>query len=93
MKANPSPLLTGCGCSGFLSFQFEAYVKEGSTSVVVNLSVDDRDDPATGAGRALYSIINGDPTQSFEIHTNPDNNEGMLAVVKVKCQAHRPTPH
>lgn len=93
MKAKPSPLLTECGCSLLLSPQFEAYVKEGSTGVVVNLSVDDRDDPATGAGRALYSIINGDPTQSFEIYTNPDNNEGMLAVVKVKCQARRPTPH
>ncbi|XP_076588924.1 cadherin-13 [Chaetodon auriga] len=61
---------------------FEAYVNEGSTGVVVNLTVDDRDDPATGAGRATYSIINGDPTQSFEIQTNPDNNEGMLSVVK-----------
>ncbi|KAM4618194.1 cadherin-13 [Polymixia lowei] len=61
---------------------FEANVDEGSTGVVVNLTVDDRDDPATGAWRALYSIINGDPTHSFEIHTNPDNNEGMLSVVK-----------
>ncbi|XP_038562507.1 cadherin-13 isoform X2 [Micropterus salmoides] len=61
---------------------FEAYVYEGSTGVVVNLTVDDRDDPDTGAWRATYSIINGDPTQSFEIQTNPDNNEGMLSVVK-----------
>ncbi|KAM7002877.1 cadherin-13 [Tautogolabrus adspersus] len=61
---------------------FEAYVYEGSTGVVVNLTVDDRDDPATGAWRATYSIINGDPEQSFEIQTNPDNNEGMLSVVK-----------
>ncbi|XP_029290376.1 cadherin-13 [Cottoperca gobio] len=61
---------------------FEAYVYEGSTGVVVNLTVDDRDDPDTGAGRAIYSIINGDPTLSFEIKTNPDNNEGMLSVVK-----------
>ena len=65
-------------------------MNEGSTGVVVHLSVDDRDDPGTGAGRALYSIINGDPTRSFEIHTNPDNNEGMLAVVKVRCQGRRP---
>ncbi|XP_070687038.1 cadherin-13 [Pempheris klunzingeri] len=61
---------------------FEANVHEGSTGVVVNLTVDDRDDPDTGAWRATYSIINGDPTQSFEIQTNPDNNEGMLSVVK-----------
>nr|XP_019935026.1 PREDICTED: cadherin-13 isoform X1 [Paralichthys olivaceus] len=61
---------------------FEASVYEGSTGVVVNLTVDDRDDPATEAWRAIYSIINGDPTHSFEIQTNPDNNEGMLSVVK-----------
>lgn len=67
-----------------LSPQFKAYVNEGSTGVVVNLTVDDRDDPATGAGRAIYSIIHGDPMHNFEIHTNPDNNEGMLSVIKVK---------
>ncbi|KAM9376844.1 cadherin-13 [Pholidichthys leucotaenia] len=61
---------------------FEAQVHEGSKGVVVNLTVDDRDDPATGAWRAMYSIISGDPTRSFEIQTNPDNNEGMLSVVK-----------
>ncbi|XP_046907452.1 cadherin-13, partial [Hypomesus transpacificus] len=61
---------------------FPANMDEGSTGVVVNLTVDDRDDPATGACRAVYSIINGDPTQSFDIHTNPDNNEGMLSVIK-----------
>ncbi|XP_066541207.1 cadherin-13 isoform X1 [Hoplias malabaricus] len=61
---------------------FQAAVDEDSTGVVLNLTVDDRDDPATGACRAVYSIINGDPHQSFEIHTNPDNNEGMLSVVK-----------
>lgn len=67
-----------------MSLQFEAFVNEGSRGVVVNLTVDDRDDPTTGAGRAIYSIIEGDPTRSFEIHTNLDNNEGMLSVVKVK---------
>ncbi|XP_023180788.1 cadherin-13 isoform X3 [Xiphophorus maculatus] len=61
---------------------FEARVHEGSRGVVVNLTVDDRDDPATGAWRAMYSIISGDPKQSFEVQTNPDNNEGMLSVVK-----------
>lgn len=58
-------------------------MNEGSTGVVVNLTVDDRDDPATGAGRAIYSIINGDAALSFDIQTNPDNNEGMLSVIKV----------
>lgn len=58
--------------------------------MVVNLTVDDRDDPTTGAGRATYSIIQGDPTRSFEIHTNLDNNEGMLSVVKVKFASRPP---
>ncbi|XP_035275824.1 cadherin-13 isoform X1 [Anguilla anguilla] len=61
---------------------FQATVNEGWTGVVLNLTVDDRDDPATGAWRAVYSIINGNTGQSFEVHTNLDNNEGMLYVVK-----------
>ncbi|KAK0677947.1 CAD13 protein, partial [Pygoscelis papua] len=61
---------------------FQATVKEGVTGVIVNLTVGDRDDPATGAWRAVYTIINGNPGQSFEIHTNPQTNEGMLSVVK-----------
>lgn len=52
--------------------------------VIVNLTVEDKDDPATGAWRAAYTIINGNPGQSFEVHTNPQTNEGMLSVVKVR---------
>ena len=52
--------------------------------VIVNLTVEDKDDPTTGAWRAAYTIINGNPGQSFEIHTNPETNEGMLSVVKVR---------
>ncbi|KAJ7311868.1 hypothetical protein JRQ81_006183 [Phrynocephalus forsythii] len=66
----------------FTKKEFQATVKEGSTGVIVNLTVEDQDDPATGAWRAVYTIINGNPAQSFEIHTNPENNEGMLSVVK-----------
>lgn len=51
---------------------------------MVNLTVNDKDDPTTGAWRAVYTIINGNPGQSFEIHTNPNTNEGMLSVVKVR---------
>ncbi|KAM6946121.1 cadherin-13 [Aplochiton taeniatus] len=61
---------------------FQANVDEGSKGVAVNLTVNDGDDPATGAWRALYSIVSGDPGNSFHIQTNPDNNEGMLSVVK-----------
>ncbi|XP_072278612.1 cadherin-13 [Pyxicephalus adspersus] len=66
----------------FTKKEFQATVKEGVTGVMVNLTVNDKDDPTTGAWRAVYTIINGNPGQSFEIHTNPNTNEGMLSVVK-----------
>ncbi|XP_041124127.1 cadherin-13-like [Polyodon spathula] len=61
---------------------FQATVNEGATGVIVNLTVEDKDDPMTGGWRAVYSIINGNPGQSFEMNTNAKNNEGMLTVVK-----------
>lgn len=67
-----------------LALQFQATVEEGAVGVIVNLTVEDKDDPTTGAWRAAYTIINGNPGQSFEIHTNPQTNEGMLSVVKVR---------
>uniref|UniRef100_A0A8D0GSE9 Cadherin domain-containing protein n=1 Tax=Sphenodon punctatus TaxID=8508 RepID=A0A8D0GSE9_SPHPU len=66
----------------FTKKEFQAIVKEGVTGVIVNITVRDQDDPVTGAWRAVYTIINGNPGQSFEIHTNPKTNEGMLSVVK-----------
>lgn len=71
-------------CRHLLCLQFQATVEEGAVGVIVNLTVEDKDDPATGAWRAAYTIINGNPGQSFEIHTNPQTNEGMLSVVKVR---------
>ena len=68
-----------------LCLQFQATVEEGAVGVIVNLTVEDKDDPTTGAWRAVYTIINGNPGQSFEIHTNPQTNEGMLSVVKVRA--------
>nr|XP_044616855.1 cadherin-13 isoform X3 [Equus asinus] len=65
-----------------LDREFQATVEEGAVGVIVNLTVEDKDDPTTGAWRAAYTIINGNPGQSFEIHTNPQTNEGMLSVVK-----------
>ncbi|KAG8513132.1 Cadherin-13, partial [Galemys pyrenaicus] len=66
----------------FTKKEFQATVEEGAVGVIVNLTVEDKDDPATGAWRAAYTIINGNPGQSFEIHTNLQTNEGMLSVVK-----------
>ncbi|XP_043944557.1 cadherin-13 [Protopterus annectens] len=66
----------------FTKEEFQASVTEGVTGVIVNLTVEDKDDTTTGAWRTVYTIINGNVRQSFEIHTNPDSNEGMLTVVK-----------
>ncbi|XP_055991607.1 cadherin-13 [Sorex fumeus] len=66
----------------FTKKEFQATVEEGAVGVIVNLTVEDKDDPSTGAWRASYTIINGNPAQSFEVHTNPHTNEGMLSVVK-----------
>lgn len=76
-----------------LCVQFQATVEEGAVGVIVNLTVEDKDDPATGAWRAAYTIINGNPGQSFEIHTNPQTNEGMLSVVKVRTLPLLLPPH
>lgn len=75
-----------------LCLQFQATVEEGAVGVIVNLTVEDKDDPTTGAWRAAYTIINGNPGQSFEIHTNPQTNEGMLSVVKVRRLPSAPEP-
>ncbi|XP_072135968.1 cadherin-13 [Mobula birostris] len=66
----------------FTKSMFQATVKEGFTGIIVNLTVEDNDDPATGAWRAVYTIINGNPDQNFKIETNPKTNEGMLSVDK-----------
>lgn len=79
--------------SHLLCLQFQATVEEGAVGVIVNLTVEDKDDPTTGAWRAAYTIINGNPGQSFEIHTNPQTNEGMLSVVKVRMLPTAPPLH
>ncbi|XP_069758303.1 cadherin-13 isoform X3 [Narcine bancroftii] len=66
----------------FTKSMFQATVTEGFTGIIVNLTVEDNDDPATGAGRAVFTIINGNPDRNFKIETNPKTNEGMLFVDK-----------
>uniref|UniRef100_A0A4W3JGN9 Cadherin-13 n=1 Tax=Callorhinchus milii TaxID=7868 RepID=A0A4W3JGN9_CALMI len=66
----------------FTKSMFQATVKEGFTGTIVNLTVEDKDDPATGAWRAVYYIINGNPDNNFKVQTNPKTNEGMLLVDK-----------
>ncbi|XP_059507731.1 cadherin-13 [Stegostoma tigrinum] len=66
----------------FTKSMFQATVNEGFTGIIVNLTVEDNDDPATGAWRAVYTIINGNPDMNFKIETNLKNNDGMLFVDK-----------
>ncbi|XP_048096739.1 cadherin-4-like [Alosa alosa] len=62
---------------------FSGEVKENATGVIVtNLTVIDRDQPHTPNWNAVYKILSGDPHNHFTIHTNPENNDGMVTVVK-----------
>ncbi|XP_063065127.1 cadherin-4-like [Engraulis encrasicolus] len=62
---------------------FTGEVKENATGVIVtNLTVIDRDQPHTPNWNAVYKIMSGDPNNYFTIHTNPENNDGMVTVVK-----------
>ncbi|GAA6109580.1 cadherin-4-like isoform X1, partial [Tachysurus ichikawai] len=63
--------------------QFSGEVMENSVNVVLaNLSVIDKDEPRTPNWNAVYRIVSGDNGRHFTIRTNPENNDGMLTVVK-----------
>ncbi|XP_035251540.1 cadherin-13-like isoform X2 [Anguilla anguilla] len=66
----------------FTQSLFQATVRESWRGAVLTLTVEDRDEVGTGAWRAMFSILGGDSDRSFEVHTNPDNNHGMLSVVE-----------
>uniref|UniRef100_A0A3B3S7C7 Cadherin 15, type 1, M-cadherin (myotubule) n=1 Tax=Paramormyrops kingsleyae TaxID=1676925 RepID=A0A3B3S7C7_9TELE len=42
----------------------------------------DNDEPGTANWKTVYSIIKGDPSGHFAVHTDPETNEGVLYVVK-----------
>lgn len=54
--------------------------------VVANLTVIDADQPHSPNWNAIYRIISGDPSGHFTIRTDPVTNDGMVTVVKVRCQ-------
>ncbi|KAF5906431.1 cadherin-4-like isoform X1, partial [Clarias magur] len=67
----------------FTQSTFTGEVMENSVSVVVaNLSVVDKDEPRTPNWNAVYRVVSGDTGRHFTIRTNPENNDGMLTVVK-----------
>ncbi|XP_030623661.1 cadherin-4-like [Chanos chanos] len=62
---------------------FSGEVPENSVNVVVaNLTVIDRDQPKSPNWNAVYRIVSGDPSGHFTVRTNPENNDGMVTVVK-----------
>lgn len=54
--------------------------------MVANLTVIDADQQHSPNWNAVYRIISGDPSGHFTIRTDPVSNDGMVTVVKVRCQ-------
>lgn len=52
--------------------------------IVANLTVTDKDQPHTPAWNAMYRMTGGDPTGRFTILTDPNSNDGLVTVVKVR---------
>ena len=69
------------------SLQFSGEVPENRVNIAVaNLTVIDADQPHSPNWNAIYTIISGDPSGHFTIRTDPASNDGMVSVVKVRCQ-------
>lgn len=70
----------------FSSFlQFYGEVPENRVDVIVaNLTVTDKDQPHTPAWNAMYRMTGGDPTGRFTILTDPNSNDGLVTVAKVR---------
>ncbi|XP_068119393.1 cadherin-like protein 26 isoform X2 [Hyperolius riggenbachi] len=49
---------------------------------ILRFGVTDRDTPHTSGWRAVYTIVEGDDDENYNIITDPKTNEGMLVVVK-----------
>lgn len=65
--------------------QYQIQVPEGRVSPdVLRLPVQDDDLPFTSAWRAKFNISNGNEEGHFDISTDPETNEGILNVIKVK---------
>uniref|UniRef100_UPI00358F6CFB cadherin-2-like n=1 Tax=Myxine glutinosa TaxID=7769 RepID=UPI00358F6CFB len=67
----------------FVANEYRGEGRENVVGIVVaNVSVTDRDELHSPAWRAVYTIVEGDPENRFLVKTNPNNNEGMVTVVK-----------
>ncbi|KAG7258835.1 hypothetical protein CRUP_019005 [Coryphaenoides rupestris] len=79
----PSGNLTFKGC---LKYEGNLTVKEGQVGVVpLRLHVTDGDPQHTPAWNAVYTM-EGDTGGNFKIETDPNTNDGVLTVIKVKAR-------
>lgn len=77
-----------CSCVLFfpliIKWQGSGQVKERETGAeVYRIQVSDLDTPGSSSWLAKFTLY-GEKAENFNLKTNPDNNEGILYVVKVK---------
>lgn len=66
-------------------FQYFTEVEENRIDVeILRMAVRDQDLPNTPHSKAIYKILQGNENGNFKISTDPNTNEGVLCVVKVK---------
>ncbi|XP_047459100.1 cadherin-1-like [Mugil cephalus] len=67
----------------FTQSSYEATVEENKVdTLVVKLSVEDKDEPNTPAWKAKFVIVSGDPQGFFTVKTGSEGHEGIITTAK-----------